>query len=245
MIRSLTSCFFLWALVGASAWAELAIPGAAPVVDEVGLLSSSQARQLSQVLLEAKARSAIETSVFIAKDMRGLDLNGFSVAVAEKWALGKKGEDKGLLFLIVPSERKMRLEVGYGLEGDVPDAFARRALDEYARPLFRSGNYYEGIVSTLGAVQSRLNLGLDEAAVPSTVSRGKKVTIPSWLFIIIVLLGFGVQAAGAALGFNAPRRYGRGGWGGGGLGGGWGSGGGGGSWGGGGGFGGGGSSSSW
>src|SRR5262249_38702968 len=89
------------------------------------------------------------------------------IAVTDQWKLGRKKEDKGLLILIAPKERKMRIEVGYGLEGELTDAFTRQVQDDVMRPLFRDGRYYDGILASLGAIQEKVPLGLDANQIPS------------------------------------------------------------------------------
>jgi uncharacterized protein len=247
---------FLCLFLSAPVWAwesNLQLPSAAPVVDEFGLLSENERASLSQLLVNAKATSGVEIGVYIPASMRGREIEDFSIAVAEAWQLGRKKEDKGLLLVVAPKERKMRLEVGYGLEGDLTDAYSGRLLDQVMRPFFREGRYFEGIVATLYGIQEKLPLGLDQAAAPR-VSQGREVRLNGWvtllligLFVLMIPIMIFIRIL-QALGIVRPsvyRHYGGGHWGGGG---GWSSRGGGGfgSWGGGGGgFGGGGASSSW
>jgi uncharacterized protein len=219
------------------------------VVDEAGLLPASDAQRLDQLLRELKARSGVEVSVYIASSLRDRVIEDFSMAVAQQWKLGRKKEDRALLFLIAPKERKMRFEVGYGLEGDITDAYSRRVLDNVVKPYFQTGDYAQGILAGLAAVSEKVPLGLKEGEAPAPrKSGGGRSVLFSFLFfaaIFFILISriFGIASP-------AYRSYGRrGGWGGGGFGGGgWGGGGfgGGSSWGGGGGgFSGGGASSSW
>jgi uncharacterized protein len=195
------------------------------------------------MLRTVKERSGVEISVFIPATLQDRTIEDFSIAAAEQWKLGSKKIDKALLIVIAPHERKMRIEVGYGLEGDLTDAFTRRVLDEQMRPYFQQGNYVGGIYSGLLAIQGKVNLGLSQEAQSASRPRHQQNQDgSSWWFIILFLVIFLLR-----LFFGGGRYYG----GGGGFGGGWGGGGfgggsGGGSWGGGGGgFGGGGSSSSW
>ncbi|MGZ3695591.1 MAG: TPM domain-containing protein [Bdellovibrionota bacterium] len=242
-------------LFSVPAWAwdsNIKIAEPAPVVDEMGLLQPGEANQLENLLRNIKAKSGVEIAVYIVSSLQGRVIEDFSIAVAEKWKLGRKKEDKGLLFVVAPKERKMRFEVGYGLEGDITDAFSRQVLDNNVKPLFKEGRYFEGIVSGIVSLQQKIPLGLDQNEVDSQVGMA-----PSPLHIPFRLLFFGIifflffilptflSIFGLrSRGLLGPSRGGY--WGGGGGFGGGGFGGGGGSWGGGGGgFGGGGSSSSW
>lgn len=226
----------------------------APVTDEVGLLSSGDAERINSWLREIKAQSGVEIAVYVAKSLQGREVADFSLAVAEKWGLGRKKTDKGLLFLIAPKERKMRFEVGYGLEGDITDAFSRQVLDEEVRPRFRDGRYAEGIAAAVARVAEKAGVKgeLVEAAHESLLqTRIEGLPLWVWLVLAVVVLGFqALLFVLRLLGVVSPARvmrrggwhhhgggWGGGGFGGGGFGGGWG--------GGGGGFGGGGASSDW
>ncbi len=228
------------------AWdSQLSLPPPAPVVDEVGLLSREEQQSLDRLLRNIKTQSGVEISVYVASSLRERAIEEFSLAVAEQWKLGRKKEDKALLFVLAPKEKRMRLEVGYGIEGDITDAFSRRVLDNVARPYFQQGRYAEGILAALGALQEKIPLGLAEEEVPRQ-RQGLKLS-PFLVFVLIVLFII-FSIIGRLMGFSGHhRRGGFGGYGGWGGGGGFGGSiGGGSSWGGGGGgFGGGGASSNW
>lgn len=225
------------------------LPASAPVVDEFHLLKSGDIGELTEILRTIKMKSGVEISVYIPSSLREREISDFSIAVAEAWKLGRKKEDKGLLFIIAPKERKMRFEVGYGLEGELTDAFTRRILDNIVRPAFKRGDYYEGILGGIGAIQEKIPLGLDAQQIEQP-EKPKNIIIV--LFIILVLFSLIIRFL-AAIGGGGHRGVRGGSWGGGyggpsgsGSWGGFGGGGSGGSWGGGGGgFGGGGSSSDW
>jgi uncharacterized protein len=214
------------------------------VVDEYGLLSSGESGRLASLLRAAKQNSGVEIAVYIPSTLRGREIEDFSIAVAEEWKLGRKKEDKALLFVIAPKERKMRIEVAYGIEGLVTDAFSRQLLDNVMRPYFRDGRYYQGILATLVKLQEKVPLGLDgeQAAAEQRADREAPPGVFLLLFILFII-GFLVITSffrRAGLGGYDGGFGGGGGWGGGSRGSG------GSSWGGGGGgFGGGGSSSSW
>ncbi|RZA03925.1 MAG: TPM domain-containing protein, partial [Proteobacteria bacterium] len=176
----------------AAAWSNnLELPAAAPLVDEANLLSASETAQLSELLRTIKARSGVEVSVFIASSLRERPIEDLSLAVAEKWGLGTKKVDKGLLFLVAPNEKKMRFEVGYGLEGDITDAFSRQVLDNRVRPLFREGRYYEGILSGIQGIQEKVPLGLAEEQAPRPRRGGGNVNFIFFLLIMVfMVMGF-------------------------------------------------------
>ncbi len=244
----------LFLLFLAPATFGLTIPDVArPFTDKVGIVTPDKAAQIETLLENIRASRKIEMAVFITDSLQDYDIAPYALAVAEKWKLGKKGRDEGLLMIIAPKERRMRLEVGYGLEGELTDAFSRRVLDDNVVPYFRQQRYGDGILVAIEAIAHQLQIDLN-AGVSNRIQRekvsSKEVRWLPLLFILVWVFLF----VGSIFGRMGGRRnrFGGGGWGGGG----WGSGGGfgGGSWGGssggsfgggGGGFGGGGSSSSW
>jgi uncharacterized protein len=171
----------------------------------------------------------------------GEPIENYSMHLAERWKLGREGVDDGLILLVVPSEHQMRIEVGYGLEGVIPDAIAARVQREVLGPAFRRGDFAGGIDGAFAVL-------MHEAGDPGAKSRAKRepLVVGAWptLFPLLIFIAFFVLSRVAG-----GRRRGMGlgplGWGafGAGLGGGFG--GGGGFSGGGGGFGGGGASGSW
>lgn len=210
------------------------------MVDEFGLLRSDEQAKLTGLLAQIKQNAGVEISVFIPKDLRDREIADFSISVAEQWKLGKKKEDKGLIFVIAPKERKMRIEVGYGLEGEITDAFSKRILDNEVRPRFKSGDYFRGILAGIVAIQEKIPLGLEPQIAES---KGKQAPPSLVIILLVILILFFRFLSGSAFGRSMG---GRGGYYGGGSSGSWGGGSSGGSWGGGGGgFGGGGASSDW
>ena len=237
------------------------------VNDDARLLSSEQAARIEQSLAACEKKTGHQVVVLTIDSLEGDPLEDFSIRTVERWKLGRKKVDDGLLLLVVKRERKVRIEVGYGLEGSIPDAVSSRVIRGVIVPAFRSGDYAGGIERGLDALM-RADTG--DSTLPATEPPGGGPGRAPWFFPFLLFLPFiGVFwllrrfFGGGPPGYGGSRRYGGwggyGGWGagvGGGLGGGWGrGGGGGGGWGGGGGgggfsgggggFGGGGASGSW
>ena len=171
----------------------------------------------------------------ITPSLEGLEIEEYSMAVAEVWKVGHKGLDNGVILTVAPNERKVRIEVGYGLEGVIPDAIASRIVRDTILPEFRSGDFEAGIVAGTSAVLAAAS-GEYAPPRPQSRDRGQRRSSPlmSLLWIVIVFMALGSRGI-----FFLPFLLG-----GGGRGGGFG-GGGGGFGGGGGGFGGGGASGGW
>ncbi len=234
-----------------------------PVVDEAGLLSRAERGRLealSRAGLEGQGGQRVQLQFLLVPSLGGEPIEDFSIRVAEAWKLGSKAADDGVLVVVARDDRKMRIEVGGGLEGLLTDAQSARIIRELMAPAFRAGRYGDGLydaglqvlaaTGALPAEQARR-----QAARPTHGARlsglGFVGLFIAFLIIRAVFFGFsgrrrrglhggdggaGSFVAGAVLGsLLGGGRHG-GGWGGGG-GGGWG--------GGGGGFSGGGSSGSW
>ncbi|AHZ86424.1 TPM domain-containing protein [Bdellovibrio bacteriovorus] len=251
-MRFLAYSFFAFFLaLGVSARAEFKVPTlTGPVMDEVGYLSRNDRQELMQLLYDFNKRGVAQVQVLIVPTLDGMPIEMASIAVTDKWKLGDEKKDNGVLFLIAANDRKLRIEVGQGLEGAIPDVIASRIIRDQVVPLFRARQFSAGIVLgtheilRLADKEFAEQNGLQEGVPAKSDRDGSGGDIPIGviiiLFIIISILG--------RFGGGRGRHLRGGGWGGGyGGGGGWSSGGGGGGgWsGGGGGFSGGGSSGSW
>jgi uncharacterized protein len=226
------------------------------VNDYAGVVNPDRARSLESQLAKLEADTGHQVAVLTVPTLDGEDIEGFSIRVAESWKIGKKGFDNGVILIVAVKDRRLRLEVGYGLEGILPDALAKQISTDYIVPFFRNGDYGTGIVAGIGAVEKVIRKEpLPETARRRTQSRGGELNFFAMLlitFAVLALMGFSSVANRRRHGVWAThgRRQGPtifggpGGFGGGGFSGGGGFGGGGFS-GGGGSFGGGGASSSW
>ncbi|XGC81800.1 YgcG family protein [Bdellovibrio bacteriovorus] len=240
------SLFILILGFGFISEAKFEVPAlSAPVIDEVGLMSRADRQELMQLLYDFNRRGKAQVQVFIVKDLQGLPIEQASIEITDQWKLGDEKKDNGVLFLIAPNDRSMRIEVGQGLEGAIPDIYAKRIISDQVIPLFRSKRYSAGIV--LG-VHEILRLADKEFADEKQLTNetpasngGGDLPIGLIIGILIIISVLGRFGGGGRRGF----RGGFGGFGGGGFGGGSFGGGGGGWSGGGGGFSGGGASGNW
>lgn len=218
-----------------SAQADFQVPTlSGPVMDEVGYLTRGDRQDLMQLLYDFNRRGKAQVQVLILSDLQGYPIEEASIRIVEKWQLGEKKKDNGVLFLIAAKERAIRIEVGQGLEGAIPDITAKRIISDQVIPLFRAKRYSAGIVV---AVQEIFRLADKEFADEKNLKEedfGGFGDIPIVVIIAVLII---ISLLGR-FGGGRGRYYHGGGWGGGGLGGG--------GWsGGGGGFSGGGSSGNW
>jgi uncharacterized protein len=222
------------------------------VNDRAALLPADTESQIEARLERFEAKTGHQFAVLTVPNLGGLPIEDFAIKVAEAWRLGDKKRDDGLILVIAQQERKMRIEVGYGLEGEIPDAVASRVIRDVLRPAFQQGRYAYGIQAALDVLIGATGGDGEPGLVPQGAHRtAEDPGIPVFLIVLLLLMFWFLFRGGGGGGrrrgvyyyppFNGG--FGGGGYGGGGFGGG--GGGGGGFSGGGGGFGGGGASGDW
>lgn len=126
--------------------AEVAVPAlTGRVVDQTGTLSEGAVARLDQKLKAFEARKGSQIAVLIVPTTQPEAIEQFSIRVAEAWKIGRKKVDDGAILLIAKNDRKLRIEVGYGLEGALPDITAKRIIDEIITPKFKAGDFDGGV----------------------------------------------------------------------------------------------------
>ncbi|EIM04689.1 TPM domain-containing protein [Rhodanobacter denitrificans] len=127
------------------------------VTDLTGTLSAQQVDQLDAQLVALEQAKGAQLVVLMVGSTGEQDIESYSLAVAEANKVGRKGTDDGVLLLIAKDDRHVRIEVGYGLEGAIPDAATARIIREYIAPKFRSNDYFGGISDAVGALTQLIN----------------------------------------------------------------------------------------
>ncbi len=122
------------------------------VTDRAGLLSPSSRAGLETVLRAFEEKTSNQVVVATFPSLEGDSLEDFSMRLAEAWKAGQKRKDNGVIFLIFKNDRKIRIEVGYGLEGVLPDALAGQIISQVVAPYFRKGDYSGGILAGTNAI---------------------------------------------------------------------------------------------
>ena len=130
----------------AVAAAQIAIPPLkSPVTDLTGTLDARQRSALEQTILEFEKRKGAQIAVLMLPTTQPESVAQFAVRTQEAWKIGRKGIDDGVLLVIAKDDRRLHIETGYGLEGALPDAIAKRIVDEDIAPRFRQDDFYGGI----------------------------------------------------------------------------------------------------
>ncbi|MES2855695.1 MAG: TPM domain-containing protein [Bdellovibrionota bacterium] len=231
------------------AYAEFVVPPlTGPVVDQGDMLRPETEALLGQAFRKLNERSGTQINVLTVESLGGEEIEPASIKVTDAWKLGTGKADNGVLFLISKADRKMRIEVGQGLEGTLTDLHSKRIIDETVTPAFREGNFDEGVLMGSVRIIQQTNPDIDpnelfQGAQGRERSRGssgkKSLNWVVWLLFFVIFFGRMILPGGRSFGRRGSSYSGWGG--GGGFGGG-----GGGSWGGGGGgFSGGGASGGW
>ncbi len=170
---------FLWA---AQPWAaaEVAVPPLkARVTDLTATLAPDQRSALEQKLAALEARKGSQVAVLMVPTVQPETVEQYAIRVFDQWKLGRKGVDDGVLLLIAKNDRKLRIEVGRGLEGAIPDAYAKRIIDEEITPRFKQGDFHGGIEAGV----ARITKLVDGEAMPAP-KRPALMSHPDYLSLL-------------------------------------------------------------
>jgi len=164
-----------------------------PVTDRAGVLSSSQEAEISRMILQLEAATSAQVAVLTVPDLQGYALEDFSYKTAKAWKLGQADRDNGVLVLMALAEKKVRIEVGYGLEGSLTDAKSGYIIRERILPAFRQGDYGQGlslaVSSIAGVITAESDITEEQLAAYRKESSSGGSTIPfNLLFFLIILL---------------------------------------------------------
>ncbi|MFO1129372.1 MAG: TPM domain-containing protein [Rhodospirillales bacterium] len=180
------------------------------VVDEAGLLSPSERESLTQALAQHEQSTGQQVVVVTLKSLRDRTIEDYGYQLGRHWGIGAKDKNTGALFVIAPRERKVRIEVGYGLEGTLTDAASHLIIENIVLPAFRSGQFGPGIVAGTGAILK--TLAGDEGAAPKPAKAARDDSVVPLIVLFIIVL-FVLSAMGR---YRRPQPGGlydrRGGW---------------------------------
>jgi len=175
--------------------ADVAIPLLkSHVTDLTSTLSTHEITSLKQNLTAFEKKKGNQLAVLIVPTTQPETIEQYSMRVAESWKLGRKGIDDGVLLLIAKNDRALRIEVGYGLEGVLPDAVAKRIIEEIILPKFKSGNFVDGIDAGIEAIQSLIegeSLPSPQAKYSSSDSSNVNFMLENFFPILVGLFMMG------------------------------------------------------
>ena len=146
----LLACTLCWSLVAA---AQVAVPPlTGHVIDQTGTLTAEQKASLEQTLAAFEATKGSQLAVLMIPSSAPEAIEQFALRVAEQWKLGRKKIDDGVILVVAKSDRTLRIEVGYGLEGALNDATSKRIISEIILPRFKQQDFYGGISAGVGQI---------------------------------------------------------------------------------------------
>jgi uncharacterized protein len=176
------------------------------VVDNTNTLTSEQKEALNQKLAQYKDSTSNEIAVVIIPSLGDYPIEDVALGILRNWGVGGKEHNNGAVLLIAKDDRKIRIEVGYGLEGAIPDITARSIIDNDLTPNFRADDYYRGIDQ---ATDDIMKAAAGEYAAPKNANKkGKGFPFGVILFVIIILISIFRRGGGRGGGMISRRGFG-------------------------------------
>ncbi|MFC7065970.1 TPM domain-containing protein [Brucella rhizosphaerae] len=156
------------------------------VVDAAGIIDPTARQQLTQKLADFEAKSSDQVVVVTVPSLNGEDIETYSNRLFRAWALGQKQENNGILLVVAPNDRKVRIEVGYGLEGTMTDALSSVIINGTIIPAFRTGDYSGGVVQGVDGILSVLSG--DAAELEARAKRNVQSSSDDvdWVFVVFI-----------------------------------------------------------
>ena len=170
------------------------------VVDDAGILDGETRAALTQKLAEFEAKTTDQFVVVTLKSLQGTSIEDFGVELGRHWQIGQRDKNNGVLLIVAPNERRVRIEVGYGLEGALTDAVSRLIIENGIAPRFRAGDFAGGITRGVDDIISVLSGDAEEwqaraARRPDTVSptdstRNDSIWPVIWVVLVVMVVVF-------------------------------------------------------
>ena len=175
-------------------WSMIGVVHAAPefpalsgrVVDDAGLLSTSARAQLSQLSEQYERTTSNQLVVVTVKSLQGYPVEDFGYQLGRFWGIGQKGQNNGVLLIVAPNEREVRIEVGYGLEGKLTDALSSHIIQGQILPRFKLGDYEGGTIAGAQAIVAVFAGEELPAPVATPSIRAPQMPIPALLIFGVI-----------------------------------------------------------
>ena len=182
----LASC----ALFASSAWAQAFPELTGRVVDTANIIPADQKARLEEKLTALETQSQRQVVVVTLADLQGYDIADYGYQLGRKWGIGDKERNDGALLIIAPNERKVRIEVGYGLEPVLTDGLSSLIIQQQIIPRFKAGDMPGGIEAGADAIIQQLSLPPEEAQKVAAAAKPSKQKEPKWFPGVFFLLFF-------------------------------------------------------
>jgi len=180
------------------------------VSDFAGILSSDEVQMLEQKLTAYDDSTSTQIAIVIEQTLDGDDVFDYSLRLATAWGIGREGKNNGILIYVAIADRKLWIQTGYGTEGFLPDALAKRIIERIITPNFRSQNYYQGLNMATDAI---IQLGNGEY-VNEDAGQGGNLPLPVIVIFLVIFILIMIIIGKGGGGGNKRGRYdsGGGGW---------------------------------
>ena len=157
------------------------------VVDNASILSAATIQNLTGMLEKHEQATGEQVVVVTLKSLDGYPIEDFGYQLGRHWGIGQKGKNTGAMLIVVPSEHKVRIEVGYGLEGKLTDAISRTIIEGDIVPNFRRGDFNAGVLAGTGSILSVLGGG---SVTGTDAETSSAVAASNWFFPLVVMIFF-------------------------------------------------------
>jgi len=158
------------------------------VNDYANVLSADQKQELENKLVTFNDSSSTQIAVAILKSVGDYDINEYAVELGRKWGVGQSGKNNGIMIVVAVGDRKISIQTGYGLEGALPDIYAKRIIDNDIKPNFRAGNYYAGLDEATTSIIKYTRGEYKNDNPKSSSKKGGSGSIAIIIIIVIVII---------------------------------------------------------
>jgi uncharacterized protein len=179
------------------------------VVDDAGILDEGTRAALTQKLAELEAKTSDQLVVVTLKSLQGTSIEDFGVELGRHWQIGQRDKNNGVLLVVAPNDRRVRIEVGYGLEGALTDAVARLIIENAINPRFRAGDFAGGVTRGVDDIISVLSGNAEEwkaraarrpdTVTPTDTTRNDSIWPVIWVVLVVMVAVFVCSMLAGAL----------------------------------------------
>jgi uncharacterized protein len=191
--RALATALILFLAFAIPALAEPPIPAlTGRVVDQAGILDRGTIDAITSQLAGYESSTGNQVVVVTLPDLKGYPIEDWGLALGRGWGIGQKGKNNGVLLIVAPKDRELRIEVGYGLEGNLPDATANTIIDSEIVPAFKRGDMQGGVRAGVNAILAALGGNYTPTKLASSSSGNEfpaaAFSVFAFIFIVIVMI---------------------------------------------------------
>jgi uncharacterized protein len=199
VVRFISWTLALLICAGVLAHAALTFPPlTGRVVDEADILNAETRQNIATISADAERRTSTQIVVATVKSLQGVPIEDYGYQLGRAWGIGQKGKNNGVLLLVAPNDREVRIEVGYGLEGDMTDAQSKAIIERVILPRFRTGDFNAGVLAGAAAIFHVITgeaPNLPQGALPPQVRQTNDNDfgwLPILIFFVLFIFGRGM-----------------------------------------------------